>query len=250
MLTVTLPASTVNLLLGCRMAATTGSAAPHLDEYFKVQAELAGAANDLRADPYRAMSLVTDPTKLKEFRDEQAKKVDQLREIIPKSFEYHDTTKDGVLSVEESQVLFTHFVERLVPHTTRFACKGLEQMIDLQANMMKQALGDDEAKVKEVNEKRADALRQAQEQVITSFKEKEEAYTSDKVAKDAAAFAVLDKNGDGKLTKEMVVDGLCPGTDIHYEFMVALGMMTKEEVEHKKQMEGVREALIAQAGAA
>jgi len=217
-------------------------AAPHLDEYFRVQSELLGVFADQSADPLERMRTMMDPTKMEARRDENAKRLEQLREISAKSFDHHDTKKDGVLHAEESQVFFTHFVERFVPFMTDVASQSLTAVINKKKEEMKLFVSD-EAQQKEIEVQLADMVKQAQQQIIATFKERGEAYTSDRAAKDAAAFAVLDKNGDGKLTKAMVVEGLTPKTDLHYALMVALGMSTVEEVEGEKQSEANREAM-------
>eukprot|EP00418_Pyrodinium_bahamense_P011792 CAMPEP_0179112406 /NCGR_PEP_ID=MMETSP0796-20121207/52542_1 /TAXON_ID=73915 /ORGANISM="Pyrodinium bahamense, Strain pbaha01" /LENGTH=226 /DNA_ID=CAMNT_0020810573 /DNA_START=16 /DNA_END=693 /DNA_ORIENTATION=- len=225
-------------------------AAPHLDEYFRVQTELVGEAAELMGDPLGYIMMLGNPTKLEEFRQAQAKKVEQLREITGKSFDHHDINSNSVLEVGESQVLFAHFVERLVQFWTNIACNDIMKAVAKKTEMIKTMIGDDPAKLKEVEDKLAEELEKARQNIIATFAERREAYTSDKAAKDAAAFAVLDKDGDGKLTKEMVVEGLTPKTDTHYLFMVALGMSTKEEVEEEKKAEAQRDlcAAGAQAG--
>merc|ERR1712032_709765 len=102
--------------------------------------------------------------------------------------------------------------------------------------MLKGMLGtgpEAEQKKEQVN---AEIAKQ-KEQLVEQFAEKGKKYKADEAALDKAAFAVLDKNANGQLEKQEVIDGLFPGTDKHYEFMQALGMMTAQEVEAEKAMQ-------------
>lgn len=49
-------------------------------------------------------------------------------------------------------------------------------------------------------------------------------YQADKVRRDAAALEVLDINGDGKLQRSEVVDGLLPSTAKNKALMQAFGI--------------------------
>eukprot|EP00927_Polykrikos_kofoidii_P052961 TRINITY_DN47013_c0_g1_i1.p1 TRINITY_DN47013_c0_g1~~TRINITY_DN47013_c0_g1_i1.p1 ORF type:complete len:266 (+),score=61.17 TRINITY_DN47013_c0_g1_i1:86-799(+) len=215
------------------------SPAPYLDEYFRVQEELTLHMEEL-GNPVK---LGRDPAKLKEFRAEMLRQRERLREISGKSFDHHDTNKNGVLEVAEGQALFEHFVDRLVPFTISAACKSLDKVIAPQINLYKQILADDPAEWEKVQEKIMTQIKELQEQMVTTYQGRGEAYASDKLAKNAAAFAVLDTKGDGKLTKEDVVEALSPDTDKHYEFLMALGMLTAEEVDQQKQGRAAKEVL-------
>jgi hypothetical protein len=62
------------------------------------------------------------------------------------------------------------------------------------------------------------------ESVRKLMEEQVSEYQADKVKRDAAALAVLDVNGDGKLQKSEVVEGLLPSTAKNNAFMRALGI--------------------------
>merc|ERR1712007_302514 len=109
----------------------------------------------------------------------------------------------------------------------------------------KLVIGDDAEKIKQLEDGLAAQVKEAKEEIERTSKERGEQYASDKIARDAAAFAVLDKNNDGKLMKEAVVEGLTPDTDTHYAFLVALGMMTEDEVQAQKQAKQNHEAMIS-----
>lgn len=223
--------------------------APHLDEYFEVQKEIMGQLQVL-ADPIERLMIQTDPEKLKEFRATQEKFVQKLRDIGGKSFDHHDINNSGVLEVDESQALFSHFVERLVSFTINTSREEIEVAVAKQLEYYKTVLGDDnEAKIKEIEEQLSTAVKTALDQILATNKERGDAYATEKPAKDAAAFAALDKNGDGKLTKEAVVEALTPDTETHFVFLVALGMMTVDEVEEQKKTKVAQKAFIDALGA-
>merc|ERR1719189_2193653 len=77
------------------------------------------------------------------------------------------------------------------------------------------------------------ALARAQ----AKLKEKHDAYRANKAAHDTAAFKLLDVNGDGTLQLSEFLAAFEPGTDMNQRLLVALGYMTKEEIEQQKLKE-------------
>merc|ERR1712232_1389787 len=61
-------------------------------------------------------------------------------------------------------------------------------------------------------------------------------YTKNKEKYDAAAFKVVDTNGDGGLVLEEIVEALTDETDSNLDLQVALGLMSAATANMKKEM--------------
>merc|ERR1719512_640972 len=66
---------------------------------------------------------------------------------------------------------------------------------------------------------------------------KEENYKANKAEYDAAAFKVLDTNGDGTIQLVEFIAAFEPDTAKNLELKMAIGYMTKEEFEEQKKRE-------------
>merc|ERR1712083_1265936 len=80
-------------------------------------------------------------------------------------------------------------------------------------------------------------MKQAIDLAKAEVQKKEDRYKADKAAHDAAAFKVLDTNGDGTIQLSEFVAAFEPETETNISLHIALGYLTKEEVELQKQQE-------------
>eukprot|EP00747_Dinoflagellata_sp_TGD_P086408 gnl/TRDRNA2_/TRDRNA2_163278_c1_seq6.p1 gnl/TRDRNA2_/TRDRNA2_163278_c1~~gnl/TRDRNA2_/TRDRNA2_163278_c1_seq6.p1 ORF type:complete len:284 (+),score=64.35 gnl/TRDRNA2_/TRDRNA2_163278_c1_seq6:73-852(+) len=231
--------------------------APHLDEYFERRKDfLTGPVNTSLTEIAQLIEHLLDDEddekkkqlmlNMKQLTADEDKMKAPLKDIIRKSFDFHDLDKTGVINEEESQLFFQDFVERYLSMT----CYCTNELLDkADANRLKKieatlnglppsVISDAKSTFnKQVNARRS--------QVLAIFKARGDAYKADKDAKDKAAFAVLDGDGDGKLQKEEVVEGLFPDTDKNIEVSQALGLLTPAEVDQQKKFRVLRDKILS-----
>ena len=149
----------------------------------------------------------------------------KLRALARASFEVHDTSKTGTLSREESRTFFDDyvriavFINMAVTHHVLATDGG--PVLEALKPMMRQQL---------------QLLHQR-----TAPGHRPEGF--DGKRRDEAAFGVLDKNGNGQLVEEEVVEALTLGTPQQNQLMLALGI--KDAALLKKTIEEMHE-IVAQ----
>eukprot|EP00747_Dinoflagellata_sp_TGD_P180848 gnl/TRDRNA2_/TRDRNA2_33986_c0_seq1.p1 gnl/TRDRNA2_/TRDRNA2_33986_c0~~gnl/TRDRNA2_/TRDRNA2_33986_c0_seq1.p1 ORF type:complete len:260 (-),score=84.97 gnl/TRDRNA2_/TRDRNA2_33986_c0_seq1:55-834(-) len=230
--------------------------APHLDEYFETLKDV--MTGPVTTGIQEVTTLVVQAImgedegkktelieKMKKLSAEAEEAKEPLKDILRKAFDLHDGDKNGILDEEEAEIFFQDFVERYVP----FTCKCTNEMLDKAlATQMKQLEATMEGMPELLETCKSNLTKQVKEQrstLVASFKAKGDAYKADKAAKDKAAFAVLDVNGDGKLQKEEVVNGFFPDTGKYVELNQALGLMTEAEVEQHKKSVVIKEKMLS-----
>ena len=148
----------------------------------------------------------------------------KLRALARASFEVHDTSRTGTLSREESQTFFDDYV-RIEVFINRAVTEQVLLMdlgpFEAQKIMMRQQL---------------QLLHQR-----TAPGHRPEGF--DGKRRDEAAFGVLDKNGNGQLEEEEVVQALTLGTPQNNQLQLALGI---KDAATKKKIEEMHELIIAQ----
>ena len=150
----------------------------------------------------------------------------KLRALARASFEVHDTSRTGTLSREESQTFFDDyvriavFINMAVTHHMLATDGG--PALEALKPMMRQQL---------------QLLHQR-----TAPGHRPEGF--DGKRRDEAAFGVLDKNGNGQLVEEEVVEALTLGTPQQNQLMLALGI--KDAALLKKTIEELHEQIVAQ----
>ena len=134
----------------------------------------------------------------------------KLRALARASFEVHDTSKTGTLSREESRTFFDDyvriavFINMAVTHHVLATDGG--PALEACKPMMRQQL-------QLLHQRTAPGHRPA------GF---------DGKSRDEAAFGVLDKNGNGQLVEEEVVEALTLGTPQQKQLQLALGIKDAE----------------------
>jgi len=239
-------------MLGCPMDQTS---APHLDEYFaKSKDFVTGPMATLMTEvgTMVVQVLMGDEEKwdqvkikMKQVKDIADELKAPLRDIIRKSFDFHDSNQNGVLDEAESQLFFQHFVERFVPFTVNCTEEILDKTIAKQMTDIEEMCGGDKDAAQPIKDMITKRIAEVKAPLMASLKAKGDAYKTDKAMKDKAAFAVLDVSGDGKLQKEEVVEGLFLESTKHLDFMQALGLMTPEEVAQNRSSVEVRNKIIS-----
>ena len=151
----------------------------------------------------------------------------KLRALARASFEVHDTSRTGTLSREESQTFFDDyvriavFINMAVTHHMLATDGG--PALEALKPMMRQQL---------------QLLHQR-----TAPGHRPEGF--DGKRRDEAAFGVLDKNGNGQLVEEEVVQALTLGTPQHDQLQLALGIKNAA-IAIETTIEEMHEEIVAQ----
>lgn len=174
-------------------------AAPYLHEYFQVVKEHTTKAQE------QNMSLMFDPKVRLEAVQEKAAElkaemIEKTTPILERSFDHHDTKKNGVLDAEEAAVFFSHLVaeqgEFLNVTGALTIKKAIDQMLPM-INSMPVEDADREAFKAEMEVQSKDAI----DMITAKMNDAAEEYKANKAERDAAMFKVIDVNGDGTLQK-------------------------------------------------
>lgn len=199
-------------------------AAPFLHEYFEELKNMAGekmsaATPELAFDPEGQKAALQ--------RAEDAK--EKLKPLIEKSFDHHDSKKNGVLDAEEAAVFFSHVVaeqEAFLETFMSFIVLASLQpmMLMLQASLE----GMDAEQRKKASLDMGEQVKKAVDGVRAEVAKMAEEYKANKSERDAAAFKVVDTSGDGTLQIGEVVAAFTPDTPLNEAFMKALGFEKNE----------------------
>jgi hypothetical protein len=179
-------------------------------------------------------ALMKDPALMQKKEEEMNQKQEEFeaeaKRIIEKCFDHYDTSNTQSLGPKACSDLFSHYIERQSRVLVDIAEQKEKQMgaesSDIFAKMMgpmPPMLGSHEGDKKQalakIEEHYEQSRRLMEEQVVE--------YKADKAKRDAAALQLLDINGDGKLQKSEVVEGLLPLSAKNQALMQALGINEK-----------------------
>merc|ERR1719326_1874430 len=153
---------------------------------------------------------------MEEMQKNQADFEADMKLIIEKCFDHYDVNKTQSLGPKACGDLFSHYVDKqsrlfvdMEEKTEKEKMAGGADMAQRMLGPMPPMMGTDhEGQKKEVlanMDKHYERVRRQMEEHVS-------AYQADKAKRDAAALEVLDVNGDGKLQKLEVVEGLLPST--------------------------------------
>ena len=151
----------------------------------------------------------------------------KLRALARASFEVHDTSRTGTLSREESQTFFDDYVRIAVFINMTVT----HHMLATDGGPALEAL-------KPMMREQLQLLHQR-----TAPGHRPEGF--DGKRRDEAAFGVLDKNGNGQLVEEEVVQALTLGTPQHDQLQLALGIKNAA-IAIETTIEEMHEEIVAQ----
>lgn len=217
--------------------------APYLDQYFQLSLKHGTEERDIFqsqfADRAKSMAGSEEERKAKADEIEAARKQrlaalnEELKPIIGKAFDHHDTSRDGVLDVNESKLFFEHFITRYSAHV-----KGLSAMMAKMfkdnpdmLKMMKE--GSDCPNVQEA----LAAFDETMEGAVAEYQLDEERYNK-------AAFDAVDANKDGKLMKLEVIYSFLHETADNIKFLEAFPTGPRNFVQ--KELDKVMAQIIKQ----
>lgn len=195
--------------------------APFMHEYHMQVLKM--VEDQMSMGPEAMFEMMTDPKKQEEAQKKGEAFNEELKVLIQKSFELHDSKKDNVLDKEEAALFFEHFVSEF-----SLMCKAVARlagltMIKMQIQMMASGLENDE-EAKGFTEHMKEQIKGAEKQIDEKVGGMMEDYKNNRAERDAAAFAVTDTNGDGTLCLDEAIAVLTPGNPLNDRFIAALGI--------------------------
>lgn len=151
--------------------------------------------------------------------------------VLKKSFELHDTKKTGVLDAEEAKLFFSHLVHEECGTEVALAKSQAAQQAQSMMGMLVAMLPPEqmEEQIETIKAEVLDSMKKDAEQKV-------ERYRKNKDEHDAAAFKLIDLNGDGRLQLEEFLAFFEPSTDKNNELMNALGYMSNMEMMFSKRV--------------
>lgn len=177
------------------MAAAAAEPAPYLKEFFDFQ------ISQMKKTQEAIMPLIFDrealQAKVAELKAEMQK---TTTPILEKSFDHHDTKRTGVLDPEEAAVFFDHFVGKQGQFLEAILQQAIMNSIEQVSQMFGGSLEGEEKD--KMMEKVDAATKDAMDMIHELLKEFEKEYHENKEERDAAAFAQMDVNCDGTLTRD------------------------------------------------
>mmetsp|Transcript_135276 Transcript_135276/g.269890 ORF Transcript_135276/g.269890 Transcript_135276/m.269890 type:complete len:222 (-) Transcript_135276:1464-2129(-) len=201
--------------------------APFLTEYFAKQEKLQNEAM-VGDNPFEMIG------KIGEIKKKQEKMKKDLVDVIENAFAHHDSDEDGVLDPEEADEFFEHFVERFVEFQCKTGLKALDKQTAMQGGMMGVLGMGDDPMMKMMQKAMEKTVEDGKKKLRQQRKDRLQNYRDNAHRLDAAAFAVLDTNNNGKLDVDEVVKALTPDTDEYMNLLVALELLSEAEVQMAK----------------
>jgi len=213
-------------------AKAASTSAESLAEYFdKVQSRTAA----LIGDQEKLMAIAMDPEAKTKMAEESKAWFDaEAKPLLEKSFKFHDTKNTDVLDKEEAAVFFTHLVQEDTDFAQAVSALTIEAGVKMSMGMLGSLSEEEREKIKPQLEEQ---MKQQIEASQAEVQKKEDAYKANKSDLDAAAFKVLDTNKDGTLQLSEFLAAFEPGSSKNVDLHVALGFVSKEEVEEQKKRE-------------
>lgn len=202
----------------------------HFQEFFDLQAKHAGEQMPDMTDMF---AMLKDPALMQKKQDEAQKKQVEfeadLKLILEKCFDHYDVNKTQSLGPKACGDLFSHYIDKQSRFLVDMQEKMEKETMTGGADMAQRMLGpmpplmggmDHEEEKKEALAK----MDKHYERVRKQMEERVSEYRADKARRDAATLEVLDVNGDGKLQKSEIVEGLLPSTAKNSALLRALGI--------------------------
>merc|ERR1711972_722169 len=186
-------------------------------------------------DTEKLMALAIDPEAKKKMAEEsKAWFESEAKPLLEKSFKHHDTSNTGVLDKAEAAIFFKHMVGEETDFAQAMVAFSIEAGIKMSLATLESLSEEDREKIKPQLEEQ---MKKEIESAKADVQKKEENYKANKAELDAAAFSVLDTSGDGSLQLTEFLAAFEPDSTMNLEVHMALGYVTKEEVEEQKKRE-------------
>lgn len=196
--------------------------APYLRElYQKIYKISSDKLENMDMD--KMMEMAFDPELMAAEKAKQAAFIEtECKPLLEKSFQKHDKNGNGTLSPEEAAAFFknvtfeaTEFVKAIAGMSLMF---GLKQSIDMMVQMVPPE------QMKEMAEEIKSQMSTQIDMMKKMIEKMKEDYLANKAELDAAAFKVVDTNGDGTLQKQEFIAAFEQDSEKNLAFMKALGL--------------------------
>jgi len=149
--------------------------------------------------------------------------------LLKDCFEAADTSEDGYLTKEEAAKLFNTLVAEQGEYLGIMAKAEQRRMLARELGMSKKMFAmydveDEEAVKKQMEDDAKEDARKGAEEIDKAMQEALANYKAQKKSRDAAAFKILDKTGDGRVEKKEFLAVFDSTSDIYEAFLTALGL--------------------------
>lgn len=173
-----------------------------------------------------AAGIVKKQTEMKANRGAFKVTADRL---LTECFKAGDVTGDGFLSKEESAKVFAIIVDEKADYLTIMASEEQRRVLATELGMAKKVFDkydvQDEAAVKkQIEDEAKSEVKRSADEIDKGMKAALANYKAQKTGRDKAAFAVLDKSGDGRVNKKEFEAAFDTTTDTYEAFLTALGL--------------------------
>lgn len=200
-------------------------AAPYLKEFYAKQLERT-AGMDFMAIGMSA--LAGDKATLDAVKNDAAVWFETVgKPLLIQSFQLHDSNGDGVLDQMEGQVFFGNLMSENLGFVTATAEVTVGNAVKQQMSMMAAMIPPDQRQ--QVQQEMDAAVQMGVMAAKADANKRMNTYKTQKSQCDAAAFKVMDINGDGCIQIAEFLACLEPESDKNADLMVALGFMTEQE---------------------
>lgn len=194
--------------------------APFLRAYFKQKESLGVVLME------EILSANAPEDLMKMLTDHDSKEAELLTPLLEKSFQYHDTRANGVLDKEEAKVFFSHLVAELnqalpslMARMTKAIMKiGLAEMMEV---LPERDRAREKGKIEREMREFINNLKFQLHEAVTEYKRNKDKH-------DAAAFGIMDKDGNGTIEYNEFAACMDEKTTKGKAFQAALGFRIED----------------------
>lgn len=184
----------------------------------------------------RVVELVSESTRvlrmIKKHKQDRTRWFEtQGRDLLVKSFKFHDADSNDLLNLAEAKVFFHAFVAEQSSFKAAVAVQAKQLLLEavLRSGQRKYAESEPE-KLLEFQEKMPLIMQKTAEAAEKTSEARLQNYLSHKDDHDAAAFELMDANGDGTITLEQFLAYFGPDSSAaKVRLYVALGFLSEKE---------------------
>jgi len=149
--------------------------------------------------------------------------------LLIEVFQAGDASGDGFLEKEESAKVFANIVDEQAEYITIMVNEEQRRMLATELGMAKKVFDkydvqDEEAVKKQIEDESKSEAKRSADEIDKGMKAALANYKAQKTGRDKAAFAVLDKSGDGRINKKEFQAAFDTTTDTYEAFFTALGL--------------------------
>merc|ERR1719450_994341 len=167
------------------------------------------------------MAMAMDPEADKKMKEKQDELKASCTPLLRQSFEHHNPSGTGTLSPEEAAVFFDHLVHEESDFIKAVAATVMTNVVAGMMNMMQQMVPPEQRG--EVETQIKTQMEAAKTEMEAQIAKATADYEADRAAKNAAAFAIIDVNGDRTIQLDEFMAAMDLEGEKSKEFQKALG---------------------------